>query len=97
MSDPNYFFLLFFQDAIRECMEQIEVSITLSMSGMSFQPNNNNAAQHSAVPKVIKTQQKQQEFTGAYPPASTTPTDVMDVSKACVYWKLYNYWSLNTL
>lgn len=66
-------------------MDQIEVSITLSMSGMSFQPSNNNA-QHS-VPKLsVKTQQKQQEFTaGAYPPASTTPTDVMDVSKACVY------------
>ena len=31
---------LFFQDAIKECMDQIEVSICMSMSGMSFQPTN---------------------------------------------------------
>ena len=27
------------QDAIKECMDQIEVSISLSMSGMSFKPS----------------------------------------------------------
>ena len=36
----NLFYLLFlyFQEAIKECMDQIEVSIRMSMSGMSFQP-----------------------------------------------------------
>ena len=55
-------------------MNEIEVSINLSM--LSFQSTNNN------VPLKTKIQQPK---TDCYPPASTTPTDLMDVSKACVY------------
>lgn len=61
-------------DEIHQCMNEIEVSINLSM--LSFQSTNNN------VPLKTKIQQPK---TDCYPPASTTPTDLMDVSKACVY------------
>ena len=57
-------------------MDLIEDSIKFSMSGMSFQPQgpmNNN---------VPEKMQKQQQF---YSSTSTTPTDIMDVTKACVY------------
>ena len=57
-------------------MNEIEVSINLSMSGMSFQPTNNNN-----VPQVPSKMSKppQQQKTDGYPPASTTPTDVMEI------------------
>ena len=51
-------------------MEQIEAFINSRMTDMSFQPKNNNT-----LPKQIK----QSNF---YSTASTTPTDIMDVSKA---------------
>merc|ERR1711994_374313 len=50
--------------------EQIEAFINSRMTDMSFQPKNNNT-----LPKQIK----QSNF---YSTASTTPTDIMDVSKA---------------
>ena len=58
-------------------MDMIEDSIKSSMTGMSFQPNlptqNNN----------MPTQEtKQKQF---YSSNSTTPTEIMDVSNACVY------------
>jgi len=63
-------------DEIRQCMNEIEVSINLSMSGMSFQPTNNNN-----VPQVPSKMSKppQQQKTDGYPPASTTPTDIMEI------------------
>merc|ERR1712029_776094 len=63
-------------EQIKQCMDLIEDSIKFSMSGMSFQPQgpmNNN---------VPEKMQKQQQF---YSSTSTTPTDIMDVTKACVY------------
>ena len=77
-----------FQDEVHDCMNQIEVSINLSMSGMSFQSSSNNNViinnNASSVPKIIKhqsVQQQQQKQDCSYPPVSTTPTDVKDVSK----------------
>ena len=60
-------------------MEQIEAFINSRMTDMSFQPKNNNT-----LPKQIK----QSNF---YSTASTTPTDIMDVSKA--YCWTYYYFS----
>ena len=74
----TYHFFFQFQDEIRSCMNEIEVSINLSMSGMSFQPNNNNNNNNVVPPKQQKQQQKQDYI-------STTPTDVMDIAKTCVY------------
>ena len=54
-------------------MEQIEGFINSRMStDMSFQPKNNN---------TLPKQMKQSNF---YSEASTTPTDIMDVSKSYV-------------
>jgi len=61
-------------DEIRQCMNEIEVSINLSMSGMSFQPTNNNVPVPSKMSKV-----PQQQKTDGYPQASTTPTDIMEI------------------
>lgn len=58
------------RELIEDCMEQIEAFINSRMTDMSFQPKNNNT-----LPKQIK----QSNF---YSTASTTPTDIMDVSKA---------------
>jgi len=55
-------------------MNEIEVSINLSMSGMSFQPTNNNVPVPSKMSKV-----PQQQKTDGYPQASTTPTDIMEI------------------
>ena len=60
-------------------MEQIEAFINSRMTDMSFQPKNNNT-----LPKQIK----QSNF---YSTASTTPTDIMDVSKAYC-WTYYYYY-----
>ena len=59
-------------------MNEIEVSINLSMSGMSFQPINNNVPVPS---KMVATANPppQQQKTEGYPPASTTPTGIMDI------------------
>ena len=35
---PITYYVHLFQEAIKECMDQIEVSICMSMSGMSFRP-----------------------------------------------------------
>ncbi len=75
-------------------MDQIEVSIRLSMSGVSFQPDSSNSnsngtattctmtvvpAPAAAAPKVIPQQ------PGFYPHStSTTPTHVMELSTAYV-------------
>ena len=72
----NILFLLF-QDEIRQCMNEIEVSINLSMSGMSFQPINNNVPVPSKM--VAANPPPQQQKTEGYPPASTTPTGIMDI------------------
>ena len=53
-------------------MEQIEGFLNSRMSNLSFQPKNNN---------TLPKQMKQSNF---YSTASTTPTDIMDVSKAVV-------------
>ena len=53
-------------------MEQIEGFINSRMTDMSFQPKNNN---------TLPKQMKQSNF---YSEASTTPTDIMDVSKSYV-------------
>ncbi len=83
------------QKSIVECMDQIEVSIRLSMSGVSFQPDSSSSnssngtattctmtvvpAPAAAAPKVIPQQ------PGFYPHStSTTPTDVMELSTAYV-------------
>lgn len=79
---------------IRECMEQIEVSISLSMSGSSYQPNSTTGAATTTattttpapaatqtIPKIIP--QQSSGYFGSS--ASTTPTDLMDVVSACVY------------
>lgn len=58
-------------------MDLIEESIQLSMSGKSFQPTQMNNNVHPS-----KVTQKQQQF---YSSTSTTPTDIMDVTKACLY------------
>ena len=62
-------------------MDLIEESIQLSMSGKSFQPTQMNNNVHPS-----KVTQKQQQF---YSSTSTTPTDIMDVTKACLYWSLF--------
>jgi hypothetical protein len=67
-------------------MEQIEISIKRSMSGLSFKPSANSSCPPPAVPvaaskpKVIMPQQQKQYYS-----QSTTPTDLMDVAAACVY------------
>lgn len=70
-------------------MNDIEVSINLSMSGMSFQPSNNNNSVLAPVKMSIKQQSNNIQPTTKggdfYPPASTTPTDMLDAAKACVY------------
>ena len=73
------------QAEIHKCMNEIEVSINLSMSGMSFQPQNatNNNVPVKSVKAPVPNQKTQ--TSDYYPATSTTPTDVMDVSKACVY------------
>ena len=60
-------------------MEQIEAFINSRMTDMSFQPKNNNT-----LPKQIK----QSNF---YSTASTTPTDIMDVSKAYCWTYFFTY------
>lgn len=66
-------------------MNDIEVSINLSMSGMSFQPTNNNVPLKLAVKQQSNNIQPQKQSDIEYPPASTTPTDMLDAAKACVY------------
>ena len=82
-----------FQDAISTCMDQIEVSMSLSMSGESFQPstapssstdvtpvtNPVVAPPTQSLPKVIP---QQPSSSGYF--QSTTPTDLMEVSQTCV-------------
>ena len=61
-------------------MDQIEVSIGLSMSGASFQPSTPVVAPpsiHANNSKIIPQQ------PASYYQQNTTPTEVMDVS-ACV-------------
>ena len=67
-------------------MEQIEAFINSRMTDMSFQPKNNNT-----LPKQIK----QSNF---YSTASTTPTDIMDVSKAycwTYFFKKKNFYKID--
>ena len=66
-------------------MEQIEVSIGLSMSGVSFQPSSSTTSPPQAplsqtVPKVIP---QQPGFYSGHA-QSTTPTDIMEISSTCV-------------
>ncbi len=72
-------------------MEQIEVSIRLSMSGVSYQPsdssssNNNNVSSSSVVPAPAVAQSKViPQQPGFYHSTSNTPTDVMELSSTCV-------------
>ena len=62
-------------------MDQIEVSIKLSMSGASFKPQSVPVPPQPPAQKVIQ-QQQQPFFT-----QSTTPNDLMEVSSTstCVY------------
>ncbi len=72
-------------ESVVACMEQIEVSITLSMSGASFKPEQQKSASSSippppassTAPKVIP-----QPGNSAYhhQHQSTTPTDVVDIA-----------------
>ena len=79
ISKTSFIFIL--QDEIRQCMSEIEVSINLSMSGMSFQPTN-TSLNNNNVPVIPSKMPKapQQQKTDGYPPASTTPTDIMEIS-----------------
>lgn len=88
-----------FQDAIKEVMDQIEVSICMSMSGMSFQPTPTNEKTQSQR-QYVQQEHHQTSYhhsknseamvvpskTAYLSSASTTPTDLMDVvsSAACV-------------
>ena len=89
------FILLFFQNAIKDCMNEIEVSIGKSLSGSSFQPQ-----QQQQQPQPHHQEQPQQQKVPSQVSApktviynsapssnssSTTPTDVMDVTAAYVY------------
>ncbi|CAB4064461.1 CCND2 [Lepeophtheirus salmonis] len=68
---------------IKDCMDQIEESISMSMSGLSFQPSSSSPAAPSSksnnvsAPKIIPQHYNGSKFV------STTPTDVMDV--ACAF------------
>lgn len=70
--------------AIKDCMDQIEISISLSMSGASFQPS---APQPQAIQTVPKMIQNSGSFynnnNGSL--ASTTPTDTMECAALNVY------------
>ena len=79
--DSKTSFIFILQDEIRQCMSEIEVSINLSMSGMSFQPTN-TSLNNNNVPVIPSKMPKapQQQKTDGYPPASTTPTDIMEIS-----------------
>ena len=93
----THFLFYFFQEAISSCMDQIEVSINLSMSGESFQPSepstegigSSTAVATSNNPVVAPPTQSmpkvipQQPSSGYY--QSTTPTDLMEVAQTCVY------------
>jgi len=50
------------------------------MSGMSFQPTN-TSLNNNNVPVIPSKMPKapQQQKTDGYPPASTTPTDIMEI------------------
>ena len=93
------FILLFFQNAIKDCMNEIEVSIGKSLSGSSFQPQQQQQPQphHQEQPQQQKVPTPSQVAAVSAPKtviynsapssnsSSTTPTDVMDVTAAYVY------------
>ncbi|TRY73144.1 hypothetical protein TCAL_00961 [Tigriopus californicus] len=72
------------KNAIQECMDKVEISISLSMSGVSFQPTNSS-------PAVAPNQQSTHSSTKIIPQQpgyyqhSTTPTDIMEISSTCVF------------
>jgi len=77
------------ENVITECMDEIELSIGLSMNGTSFQPQTTQEqakvpppAPAVSAPKVIYNQTT---TNAGGVSTSTTPTDVMEVSSAYVY------------
>ena len=76
---------LTFQELVFACMDQIEVSIKLSMSGATFQPQEQQqkSVPAPAAPSQKVIPQQQQPFFSQ----STTPNDLMEVSNTstCVY------------
>ncbi len=97
----NLLLLNSLQNAITNCMEQIEVSIRLSMSGASFQPSDDNNAMMTTASTVVATPLPSTVVAAPLPstqpkvipqqPAcyghtqSNTPTDLMEISSMCVY------------
>ena len=89
----KYSFLFSVQNSIRECMDQIEISINLSMSGASFQPAQAPASTTTTasttpsqvqIPSGPKMISHSTNFYGGNS-ASTTPTDIMECSTLNVY------------
>ena len=70
------------KELVLACMEQIEVSIKLSMSGATFQEPTKQEPMPAPAQKVIPQQQQPFPFS-----QSTTPNDLMEVSNTstCVY------------
>lgn len=85
------------KNAIKECMDEIEVSIGMSLNGSSFQPQSQPQMQQPQTQQQQKVPTPSQVAASApkviYNSApstnssSTTPTDVMDVAATayCVY------------
>merc|ERR1712242_337765 len=85
------------KNAIKDCMNEIEVSIGKSLSGSSFQPqqqqqpqtHHQEQSQQQKVPTLSQVATVSAPKTVIYNSApstnSTTPTDVMDVTAAYVY------------
>jgi hypothetical protein len=80
-------------------MDQIEISINLSMSGASFQPSSSTTTTTTTNQLCQQQQQQQQQlqtgpkiipnsgnyFNSSISSASTTPTDLMECSTLNVY------------
>lgn len=73
------------QEFIKQCMEEIENSISLSMDGTSYQPQ----SQKTPVPPPNSTPKMKIPACGGGDvgavATSTTPTDLMEVTAAYVY------------
>lgn len=90
-------FYFYSQNAIKECMDEIEVSIGMSLNGSSFQPQSQpqlqqpQAQQQQKVPTPSQVAASAPKVIYNSAPStnssSTTPTDVMDVAATayCVY------------
>lgn len=70
-------------------MDQIEVSINLSMSGESYQPTTPSSEVTGSNPVVAPPTQNMPKVIPQQPSSSgyfqsTTPTDLMEVAQTCV-------------